>query len=127
MRKTTTISELLGKTLYTCEGKVGDKEIRFKTTEGVEYVLYHEQDCCEDVEIVDICGELSDLVDSPIIQAEESSNSEEHPPGVEPPFIDDTFTWTFYRLATAKGQVVIRWYGSSNGYYSESVDFARIE
>lgn len=116
------ISVLLGKTLVSCKGKKGDKEIIFACDTGETYKLFHRQDCCESVTVEDICGDLSDLVGSPIIQAEESTNRD-NPTNITPPEYQDSFTWTFYRLATAKGQVVIRWYGESNGYYSESVDF----
>ena len=81
------------------------------------------QNCCERVQVEDICGDLSGLIGTPIISAKESTNENENPEGVEPPEWRDCFTWTFYRIATAKGLVVIRWYGESNGCYAESVDF----
>lgn len=117
------IETLIGKTLTAVKGAVGADEISFVDTDGNAYKLYHSQDCCESVSVEDICGDLSYLVGSPILQAEEST-SDKNPPGVKVPEYQDSFTWTFYKLATIKGSVTIRWYGESNGYYSESVDFA---
>lgn len=116
-------SDLIGKTLVRVEN-VNDEEIIFETDEGETFKLYHSQDCCESVTVEDINGDLNDLIGAPILQAEESE-SDENPPGVEKEY-QDSFTWTFYKLATRKGYVTIRWYGESNGYYSESVDFARV-
>lgn len=111
--------ELLGKTLVEVTGVVDGDRMTFKTDEGKEYVLYHSQDCCESVSINDINGDLSDLIGSPITMADESSNSEEPRPSE----YSDSFTWTFYKLATIKGFVDIRWLGESNGFYSEGVYF----
>lgn len=117
------VSILQGKTLIRCEQE-GDDAIVFETTEGEKFRMAHAQDCCESVLIEDICGDLSDLVGSPILQAEEST-SDTDPTGVANGH-RESFTWTFYRFATNRGSVVIRWYGESNGYYSESVDFERV-
>jgi outer membrane protein assembly factor BamB len=121
------ISYLHGKTLSKVE-RVGDEEIIFTTTDGRSFKLYHERECCESVYIEDICGDLQDLVGSPLLLAEEVSNATEALSLILPvqESSDESFTWTYYRLATIKGAVSIRFYGTSNGYYSEAVYFAEI-
>lgn len=117
----TNISELIGKTLLSIE--VGELEINFITTDNEEYRMLHYYDCCESVAVEDIEGDINDLIGTPILQAEESSNSELLNGKPENP---DSFTWTFYKLAIIKGYVTIRWLGELNGYYSEDVTFERI-
>lgn len=85
-------------------------------TEKYLFELEHDQDCCEHVYLQDIVGDINDLVGHEILLAEESTSDEN--PLCE---YDDSFTWTFYKLATIKGYIDLRWYGSSNGYYSEDV------
>ena len=105
-----------------------DDYIIFKTTniDGIEktYHMYHSQDCCESVYIEDICGDINDLIGQEIVNAYESSNSEDDPGDN---CVDDTYTWTFYNIQSTKGSVSIRWFGSSNGYYSEEVNFIEVD
>jgi hypothetical protein len=115
---------LLGKTLTKITAVARD-EVLFETSTGEKYCLYHEQDCCESVIINDVCGDLKDLLSSPITMAEKAT-SQENPDGTKPEQYQKSFTWTFYKLATVKGYVTIRWYGSSNGYCSESVSFRKL-
>jgi hypothetical protein len=73
---------------------------------------------------VDIAGDLNDLIGNPLLMAEEITNEQDvNPEGVKIPEYQDSFTWTFYKLATRKGSVTLSWYGESNGYYNESVSF----
>jgi len=116
------VSELLGKTLTDIS--TSSDEIVFYVNDGTAYKMYHCQDCCETVSIESIVGDLRDLIGSPILLAEEVTNIDE--PGRLNSY-DESFTWTFYKFATIKGYVDVRWYGESNGYYSERVDFAEVE
>lgn len=86
-------------------------------------IMYHDQDCCEMVSIDDINGELGVLAGVPIILAETAWTGD-IPDGLDQGRYeyDDSECWTFYRFRTEKGDVDIRWYGASNGYYSESVE-----
>ena len=115
----TQISELVGVTLDAIDGATaGSEEVLFRATDGRVWRMYHYQDCCESVDVNEVIGDISDLIGSPIARAEEVSNSDKPNDGG-----DNSWTWTFYKLATIKGEVVLRWLGSSNGYYSEDVDF----
>lgn len=116
-----TITDLLSKTLKSVE-KIEEDQILFTTVDDTQYRMCHIQDCCESVHIEDINGDLQDLVGSPILQAEEITNSED----TFGKSLNESFTWTFYKLATVKGYVTIRWIGESNGWYSESVEFIKI-
>jgi len=137
--------DILGKTLLKIE-KNNNEELIFYCDNGDIYKMYHGQECCENVFIDDICGDLDDLVGVPLLKAEEVTN-EDFVNSFENSFKEveksndgytwissineegyykpESYTWTFYKFATINGYVDIRWYGESNGYYSESVDFIK--
>jgi hypothetical protein len=123
MRRGATVAklkDLLGKTMASVEN--GGDELVFTTTDGKRFRLYHSQGCCEYVRIESVVGDLNDLVGEPLLVAEESTG--ETPADYRFRYAPDSYTWTFYKFATRKGYVDVRWLGESNGYYSESVDFA---
>jgi hypothetical protein len=111
------MAQMLGKTFVQVTGSVGGGEMLFETADGERFLFAHQQDCCESVDINDIVGDLQDLVGAPMLVAEEVSGATE--PDAEH---DESYTYTFYKFATRKGYVDVRWLGESNGYYSESVE-----
>lgn len=92
------------------------EKMAFVFEDGTYMLFMHEQDCCEAVSIADITGDLSDLIGTPLLRGETASNycNDFRVNGAE--------EWTFYRFETAKGDVVVRWFGESNGYYGIQVD-----
>lgn len=77
--------------------------------------FYHEQDCCENVSLEDFSGNVN-------LENERFYEIVEKKCNLGPKDnYDDSFTWTFYTIKTSKGYLDLRFYGTSNGYYSESI------
>jgi hypothetical protein len=109
-------SDLVGKVIVSAgKSTEGNDELyRIQCLDG--YVsLVHWQNCCESVDLEDVVGDERDLVGT-VLLAEEISSDE---PEVKN---QDSYSWTFYKVQTQKGDVTLRFLGTSNGYYSESVD-----
>lgn len=114
------IKLMVDKKFYRVE-QVGEA-IHFENDKDL-FIMNHHSDCCEDVHIESIVGDLSALVNTPILVAEKVQSDQN--PKVDPElpnYVPDSFTWTFFKFTTLKGYVDIRWWGESNGYYSEDVD-----
>lgn len=122
--KNADLTDLVGQTLVSVKRDqdlgVGDN-IEFTTESGRSYVLCHFRDCCEEVYIEDITGDLQDLVGVPILMAEESTSED-----VVQYEWQHRNEWTFYKFATVKGYVTIRWCGGIVPYYSIEVSFSEL-
>lgn len=100
--------------------------ILFIMSDGDSYLMYHQENCCESVLIEDVCGDFQDLLGFPLLVSEEAHRNES-PEGFPKLSDEESYTWTFYKLAGLGGSVTIRWLGTSNGYYSERVSLALIK
>lgn len=114
MYKDVDFEELVGHKIISITGLTeGSEEVMFITDKGC-FRQFHHQDCCENVSVKEVSGDINDLIGEVILYAEVSATPKECEwGGLE--------MWTFYKLATIKGYVDISWYGESNGYYSVDV------
>jgi hypothetical protein len=121
-------AKLTGKIITSIDGlELGSAQITFHCADSTSMVMLHHQNCCENVSVEDIAGDVSSILNVPILSATEDTG-----PGISREYAQDPDpapdqegqegTWTFYNIRTVKGYVNIRWLGTSNGYYSESVD-----
>lgn len=114
----TTFAEMIGTIIANISGaEPGSDRMTFHAEDGREFSFFHDQSCCEHVRIVDVIGDVSDLIGLPIVEAEEVSSAD------APEIDSESYTWTFYRFSTANGTVTVRWLGESNGYYGEDVSY----
>lgn len=96
----------------------GSELIVFYGKSGYAVKMFHEQNCCEHVSVESIDNPDDIYTDTSFCRITESTNSSE-----DNGDMSYSYTWTFYNIQTDKGWATIRWYGESNGYYSEAVNF----
>ena len=91
---------MIGRVMAQIEGgSVDSGRMTFHAEDGSKFTFYHSRDCCEDVRIVQVDGDIGDLMGIPLVQAEVVSSEGE--PAPDSP--QGSFTWTFYKFGTAKG------------------------
>lgn len=102
-------TELVGKTITKLD------EYSMECSDGTKMSWEHNQDCCEQTEVMPIRGDVESIMRSPITKAtleiggDLSTNGEG--------------TSTVFHFENKHGSVDIEWVVTSNGYYNESVDF----
>lgn len=119
------LKKLEGRKIVSVEGKAGDEEVVLCTDDDVRFRIYHEQDCCETVRLHDVDGDLQDLVGHVVSRAEMvSSESEMNDENWReaPSRYAESWTWTFVKIQNMGASLTMRWFGESNGYYSEGVN-----
>ena len=126
MEETTILKELIGKTF---DKVYIEDDSLFLENKKEKYVLFQDTSCCDEGYLEDVCGDLENLIGNQLTIAEEfvgDSGGKE-----DPDYIDEdhyVLYYTFYKFATIKGYVTIRWmYTAINSSYSEQVTFAKFD
>lgn len=112
------LESLVGETLSYIDTDDSD-EIMLTTTSGRKIHIYHQQDCCESVGIVDTVGNWHNLIGKVVIEASkdfDECNGE----------CCDSCTHTRLTFKVNDATVISKWIGESNGYYSEGVDIEEL-
>jgi hypothetical protein len=117
--KKISFKNLVGECFSSIEVSEDRTQVIFKSAYKATYYMRHKQSCREVVKLEDICGDLSDLIDSEILVASEEANIQED---ILHSRKDTDYLWTFYTLRTMRGTVTFRWLGSSNECYAMDVD-----
>lgn len=105
-----TLSAIERDEVYSQERFMANESIVFTRTDGVQVGMYHVQDCCEQVWVEEIHGDLQALVGYPLTTAEVYTRDGDK----------DDQMFTFYRIGNERHMVTIRWCGESE-YYSIDV------
>lgn len=119
------MQNMVGKTVTHID--MGNYDLMISCDDGSRYHFYHEQDCCESVNLVDSLGDPQSLVGYRLVMVDHEETGE-RPSEIDMDWNEPYDCWTITKLkfVTDKDTVIVRWIGESNGYYSERVDLREI-
>ncbi len=96
-----------------------ENKIMITTISGRRFMFCHNQDCCESVTIVDVDGYKQEDLKGDLLQIDYET--------FEPMDYCDHTTLTNIRFVCNHRTMIVRWVGTSNGFYSETVSFCEIK
>lgn len=105
---------------YTYFASDDQDAIYFELDNDTLVIFKHNRECCEEVNIKDIVGNLHDLIGEPLLEAEVVVNENEGT-------CSERQQSTFFKFTTSKANVNITWFGTDNGYYSTTVSMRQVE
>lgn len=114
---------LVGELIKSIDIDMKEHEILIETESGRFFLIYHSQDCCESVTIEKlnhpgILNFVGRVVSGASIDEVYSGKMTEH---------NESETKTIVSLRCDDDTEIVEWIGTSNGYYSESVDFTELQ
>ena len=111
-RRIQSLDDLFGRKVKSVTGcHKGSEYMEICFTDGLK-AIFEPANYMANVEIEDVNGDPQGMVGNLITLVEVISDLD-----------SANNTWTYYRFATLDGYIDIRWFGSSNGYYSEKVNW----
>lgn len=110
---------MIGETIKYIDVDEYDHQIRVETESGRVFLIYHKQDCCESVRLVDINGNIKHLEGKVIEDFSHMSKRYSNEYG-------NSETTTIITFFVDDSTVTTRLIGESNGYYSEEISVEEI-
>lgn len=95
----------------------GNDAVKLTFDNGKILVFTHKQDCCESVHFSSSDYPITDMIGETVTKIE--MRTERNDPNDK--YMSET--WSFIYIHTTKDVNVMKWQGSSNGWYSETPDW----
>lgn len=120
------VEELAGKTIINLDDSANG-DLRFTMDDGSVYEMGYIPDCCATCDIESGLSDLQAMVGQKLVSVSMDTSSERPADVAKPEYEPESQTWTFYTFRSNEATAQLRWFGESNGYYSESVTFRCVQ